>query len=211
MKTAETTTQARRLIAAIRANLAMPQMIMQLQRLLADGEPVTVEHVAATGGWRPEEVRAELKRHPGTDWHPDGRIAGFGLTLRPTPHAFTFDHKTVYGYCASDVLAFPIILGRPGVATSTCPVTGHHIHAELTPTQVLRLDPTDAVVTKVRPTEAVADVRAEICDLGNFFSSPAAASDWLAHHPQGKIDPVADDFAITRQAFTELGWAATSH
>jgi alkylmercury lyase len=155
-----------------------------------------------------EELRAELARHPGTDWDDDGRIVGFGLTLRPTPNKFTFDGRTVYGFCASDVLAFPVILGRPGVAESTCPVTGRHIRVEATPDRVIRVDPPEAVVSKVRPDHAVADVRTEVCALGSFFSSSEAAADWLAHYPQGKIVPITEDFEVTRQAMIELGWAA---
>lgn len=187
----------------------LPGLVPVLARLLAAGEPATVADVAKAGDWTPEQVCEALSRHPGTDWDADGRILGLGLTLRPTPHSFTFDGEggTVYGFCASDTLGFPAILGRAGVAGSTCPVTGQPIRVRLDTESVLRIDPPEAVVSKVRPAQALADIRAEACALGHFFASADAAADWLAQYPHGQVVPVAEDFEITRQTMAELGWA----
>lgn len=205
-----TTAEAQRLVTLVRAQFGLPDLMLYLTRLLAVGRPVTLEEAAAAGGWSPDELRAELGRHPGVDWDDDGRIAGFGLTLRPTQHRFTFDDRTVYAFCATDTFEFPVILGRPGVVESTCPSTGQPVRVELTPDRVVSIDPPQAVVSKVRPDSPVADVRAEICNLGSFFSSPQAAAQWLAHNPHGAIAPVAEDFEITRQAVIQLGWARDS-
>lgn len=86
-----------------------------------------------------------------------GRLVGFGLTLHPTPHAFTSDRRTLYAWCATDALQFPGSLDRAGVVESTCPATGTRIRVELTRTEVLDVDPPEAVVSKVRPTEPVGD------------------------------------------------------
>ena len=204
-------TQVQRMVSTTRANFALPDMIPVLDRLLAEGEPVSVTRLAAAGGWPVEQVHAQLERQPGTDWDDHGRIAGFAVSLRPTPHTFQFDGRILYGFCATAVLELPIILGRKGVAESTCPATGQQIHVELTPDRILQVDPSEAVVSKVRPAEAVTDVRAEICDLGNFFSSPAAAADWLKHHPDGQVASIADEFTVTQRAMRELGWTAPQH
>lgn len=189
------------------ASWPLPELVPHLMRLLVEaGEPVTIDQIATTGGWTAEQVKAALARHPRVDYAPDGRIAGFGLTLHPTPHAFTFEGRTVYGFCASDALQFPVVLNRPGVAGSVCPATGKPIRVEMIPTQVLAVEPATAVVTAMRPVEAVADIRA-YCDLGNFYASAAAAADWLAAHPDGEIRSVVDDFAITRESVIEFGWA----
>lgn len=186
----------------------LPGLVPVLARLLATGEPVTVADVAQAGGWAPGQVREALSRHPGTDWDAEGRVLGFGLTLRPTPHSFAFDGGgTVYGFCASDTLAFPVLLGRPGTAGSSCPVTGQPVRVDLNPDRVLRTDPPQAVVSKVRPAQALADIRAEACALGHFFASADAAAGWLAQYPHGQVVPVADDFEITRQTMIEIGWA----
>ncbi|WP_020501435.1 organomercurial lyase MerB [Sciscionella marina] len=199
-----------KLIGVVNANLAMPDLLPHLWRLLVDlGEPVSAEHLAAAGGWPMEKVQAELARQPGVDWDEHGRIAGFGLTLRPTPHAFTFDRRTVYGWCATDTLQFPRGLGHPGVVDSTCPATGQHIRIELTPNGIVRVDPPEALVSKMHLTRAVANLR-DLCDLGHFFSSRKVAADWLTAHPQGEVIPVAEEFQVVRRASTELGWTALS-
>ncbi|MDN4175839.1 organomercurial lyase [Nocardioides sp. SOB77] len=133
---------------------------------------------------------------------------GFGVTLRETPHRFTFDHQTVYTFCATDALEVSVMLGRSGVIESTCPAAGQPTRVELTPEQILSVDPPHAVVSKVRPDHAVDDIRAQVCALGNFFSSAEAAADWLAHNPDGKVVTIAEDFEVTKQAMTQLGWAA---
>lgn len=182
------------------------EQLRVLVRLLAEGEPVRVERLASEGGWPEEEVQAGLARHPSVEWDDQRRIAGFGMTLRPTPHRFDFDGKTVYGWCASDALLFPVLLGSPGIVSSTCPVTGRTITVEVTPEAVIQVDPPDAVVSSVRPTERVKDIRAEICGLGHFFSSRGAASPWLAEYPDGFVHSVAEDFEVHRQVMSELGW-----
>jgi alkylmercury lyase len=200
----------RKLTGVVNANLRMRDMFVRLWRLLVEaGEPVSVAQVAAAGGWPVGDVQAELDRQPGVDWSDDGRVAGFGLTLRPTPHAFTFDGRTVYGFCASDVMSFPAILGRAGIVESTCPATGQHIRVELSPDGVLAVDPPDAVVSKVHLTQAVENVR-DLCDLGHFFSSHEAAAGWSAAHPDGEVVPVADEFGVAGRAMVELGWAKSN-
>lgn len=165
------TDQARRLVDLIHDQFGLLDLPFHIGRLLADGKPVAVAQVAAAGDWSENQVRAELDRHPGTDLDDDGRIVGFGLTLRTTPHSFTFDDRTLYAFCASDALEAPVMLGQSGVVDSTCPATGEPIRVELTPDRLLSVDPAGAVVSKVRPDHAVADLRAEICALGNFFGS----------------------------------------
>jgi alkylmercury lyase len=196
----------RRMVDMIRANLAIPEMNLRLTRTLVEtGEPVDVARLAAAGGWSVKEVRAELARHPGIDWDEHGQIVGFGATLRPTGHSFTNGERTVYAWCASDALQFPFALG-PGLVESTCPTTGKRVRVQVTPERVVDVDPAEAVVSKVRPLEAVADSRADLCELGNFLASPESATEWLAAYPQGEVVPIADEFEIVRRAGHELGW-----
>jgi alkylmercury lyase len=103
---------------------------------------------------------------------------------------------------------FPVILGRPGIVESTCPATGQAIRLEVTPDGAERLDPPDVVVSAVRPTGALADVRASTCQLGHFFSSRAAATQWADEHPDGYIIPVEEAFRLDRAVIKQLGWDA---
>ena len=76
--------EVQRLVTLVRAQFGLPDLVLHLTRLLAAGHSTTAEEAAAAGDWTVDELRAELARRPGADWDDDGRIVGFGLTLRPT-------------------------------------------------------------------------------------------------------------------------------
>lgn len=77
-----------KLASLIRDQFGHQDLLLHLQRLLVTGRPVTIEHAATAGGWT-REPRAEPARHPGIDCDDHGRLIGFGLTLRPSPHRIT--------------------------------------------------------------------------------------------------------------------------
>lgn len=183
------------------------ELFPSLARLLAEGQPVAIDRLATAASWSVRDVEAALHQHPSVEWDEEGRLVGFGMTLHPTPHRFTFGGRTVFGWCASDALMFTVLLDRPGIVESTCPVSGRPIRVDVTPRAVLRVEPPDAVVSEVRPSERVGDVRADICAVGHFFSSREMAAGWLAQYPQGLLNSVAEDFEIHRQMMAELGWA----
>jgi alkylmercury lyase len=177
-------------------------------RLVAAGEPVGLQRLAAASGWSVEEVDAALDEQTSAERDDRGRLVGLALTLRPTSHRFTVDGRTLYAWCASDTLMFPVILGRPGIVESTCPQTGRPIRIEIAPDGVERLDPPETVLSAVRPTGAVVDVRTETCDLGHFYSSRAAAAPWADEHPDGYVLSVDEAFEVDRQVIAQLGWDA---
>jgi alkylmercury lyase len=177
-------------------------------RLLADGEPVALERLAAAAGWAVEDVEAALRAQTSAERDEQGRLVGLALTLRPTTHRVTIDGRTVFAWCASDTLMVPVILGRRALVQSTCPQTGEAIRVELAPDRVERLEPADAVVTAVRPAGQMSDVRSATCDHGHFFSSIAATSAWADAHPEGHIYPVEEAFRLDRQVIEQLGWDA---
>jgi len=177
-------------------------------RLLAEGAPVEVERLAAASGWSVAEIEAALDEQTSAERDDRGRLVGLALTLHSTPHRFTVDGRTLYAWCASDTLMVPVILGRPGVVESTCPQTGQPIRIELTPSGVEQVEPLGTVVSAVRPTGTLTDVRTTTCHHGHFFSSPGAAARWADQHPDGYILPVDDAFRLDRQVITQLGWAA---
>ena len=184
------------------------ELVPYAMRLLADGEPVALEELAAAAGRPLEEVEAALGERTSAELDADGRLVGLGLTLRPTPHRYLLDGRTVFAWCASDALTFPVVLGRPGVVESTCASTGQPIRVELTPDGVERVDPSAAVVSAVRPAGEVADVRSAICRHGRFFASPQAAARWAAEHPQAEIRPVVEAFAVDQAVVEQVGWGA---
>lgn len=176
------------------------ELLPHLVRLLADARAVEPREVAEAAGLQVAQVEEFLRAQPGTDWDDDGRIVGFGLTLRPTPHRFVVDGQVLYTWCATDTLVFPAILGRGAVVESACPVTSRPIRLEVTPDDVVSVEPPTAVVSQVHPAEAVEDIRGVVCRHGHFFSSPQAASEWAAEHPEGQVLSVSEAFDCARAA-----------
>ncbi len=182
------------------------ELFPHMWRLLADGRPVPLDRLAAASGRPVEQVRRVLSAHPSVEWGDQGRLVGFGLTLRPTPHKFTFEGRSVYGWCATDTLMFPVLLDKSGIVESVCPASHKSIRVEVTPDGVRSVDPPEAVVSEVRPDHPVEDVRAETCNLGHFFCSREAADAWLGAYPEGMLNTVDEDFDIHRRVLVQLGW-----
>jgi alkylmercury lyase len=194
--------QTTALIGRVEATELLPHAI----RLLSDGEPVALERVAEAAGCSVEDVEAAVTAQTSAERDDQGRLVGLALTLRPTNHRVTVGDRTLFAWCATDTLVVPVVLGRPALVESTCPQTGQPIRIELMPDRVQRIDPPDAVMTAVRPRDQLADVRADTCAHGHFFSSPAATAAWTDAHPDGHIYPVEEAFRLDRQVIKQLGW-----
>lgn len=179
-----------------------------LVRLIAHGEPLEIADLAAAVGLPAHDVEAILRVQPGTDWDEEGRLVGFGLTLRPTPHRFNVSGRTLYTWCAADAFLFTFILGEPAVAESTCPVTGEEIQVALSPEEVTAVSPPGAVISERLGPGLGADLRAEVCDHGHFFSSEDAAASWAAGHHDGEVRGVTEAFERARATCQALGWLA---
>jgi alkylmercury lyase len=194
--------QTTALITRVEAGELLPHAI----RLLAEGEPVALEQLAAAAGLAVEDVQAALAAQASAERDDQGRLVGLALTLRPTTHRITVDGRSLFAWCATDTLVVPVMLGRPAVIESTCPQTGRAIRIELTPDEVEHVDPPDAVMSAVRPRGELANVRSDTCDHGHFFSSRAATAAWAESHPDGHIYPVEEAFQLDRQVIKRLGW-----
>ncbi|GAA3573916.1 organomercurial lyase MerB [Amycolatopsis ultiminotia] len=169
-----------------------------LLRLLARGEPVTIAEVAAATGRPGEDVAQAVDRLGDTEYDDLGRIVGYGITLRPTPHRFTVDGTPLYTWCALDTLIFPAILDRSAQVESPCHTTGDPIRLTVEPDRVTDVEPETAVVSIVTPND-LASVRASFCNHVHFFTDTAAAQPWLSEHPGGSVLPVADAYQLGRE------------
>lgn len=163
---------------------------LTLLRLLARGEPVTIEELAAAHGQPTEDVRHALANSPDIEYDDQGRIVGAGLTLQSTPHRFEIDGRQLYTWCAMDTLIYPRLLGRPAHVTSPCQVTGAPIRLSIDGTGITSIDPATAIVSLVTPDD-LTSVRAAFCNYVHFFASEQAARPWLADHPDASVLPVA--------------------
>lgn len=173
---------------------------------LATGEPVAPERIAARAHQPVEAVLDLLRRSP-AEWDTDGRLVGFGLSLRPTRHRFEVDGRSLYAWCAPDTLGLPVVLGRPARVESPCFASGEPIRIEVAPDGVRRVDPVTAVVSIVTPSVELADVRRRLCHEQHFFASAAAAAEWHEQRPDAIVVSIADGFALTRRLFAR--WIET--
>jgi alkylmercury lyase len=208
---AELDAAAEEFTRGMRKYLSMPDLPIHFMRLLAaTREPVRLKDLAAAGGWSVGEVEAELRRDlwRGIHWSDDGRLAGFGLTLRETPHKITLGDATFYTHCAGDALGMPMILHVSAVIESSCPATGRPIRVELTPHELVSVDPAETVMSTVPLDGDYTDAIAEVCGNRNLFASAEAAAEWLAAVPQGRVTPIADELEALRRADADLRWSA---
>ncbi|MGH9105805.1 MAG: organomercurial lyase MerB [Acidimicrobiales bacterium] len=189
-------------IAAFEGHEHFPDLV----RLIARGDPVEVEDLAGSIGRPTGEVEQILRAQAGTDWDEKGRLIGFGLTLRPTPHRFSVCGRTLYTWCAADTFLFTLILGTPAVAESTCPVTGQEIRVALNPDAVVSISPPEAVISERLGSNLGGDLRGEVCDHGHFFSSQQAAAGWAVAHEDGEVLGVTEAFERARATCEALGW-----
>lgn len=174
-----------------------------LLRMLARGEPVSIDDLATETDTPVERVRQALAGPGDIEYDDQGRIVGNGITLRPTPHRFDVDGRQLYTWCALDTLVFPSMLGRPAQVESSCHATGAPIRVVVEPDRVVSVDPATAVVSIVMRTDRTA-IRASFCDQVHFFANPDAARGWLDQHPGASAVPVAEAQELGRPLIKSL-------
>lgn len=182
------------------------EVVPHLIRLLARGKPVSTAELAADAGEPIERVESWFRSQPGTDWDDEGRLVGFGLTLRPTTHKLVVDGTILYTFCALDTLIFTAMIGLPAVVESNCAATGRKIRIELTPSSVVSVDPPATVTSLLLPADHVADIRGSVCSQGHFFASSEDAQDWISQNPTGQVLSIEDGFQSSIAQCKELGW-----
>lgn len=178
-------------------------LLRPLLRLLAAGEPVTADQLAAETGRTRGQIRHTLTAMPDTEYDGEGRITGYGLTLNPTPHRYETDGRTLYTWCALDTLVFPAVLGHTAQVTSPCRATGEPVRLTVTPDGPADVEPATAVVSLVA-CQAPASVRTSFCNEIHFFTGAEAADEWLASHPGSRVLPVADAYAIQQPLIQQI-------
>jgi alkylmercury lyase len=156
-----------------------PGLYKALVRLLSRGEPVTIAELAAAAGQTFDDVQRAVTGWNDTEYDRQGRIIGWGLTLRPTPHRFNIDGKQLYTWCALDTLFFPAVIGRAARIESPCTATGVPIRLTVDSTEgVSALEPSTAAVSIVTP-EQMNSVRTAFCNPGRFFTTAnASIQEW---------------------------------
>lgn len=182
-----------------------------LLRLLAEGRPVTAADLAARANLPLEVVSdtfQEIKKQGG-EFNEAGHVVGNVLTLKPTPHRFVVNGRTLYAWCALDTIFLPGLLEETAEVESTCPVTGETIRLTITPDGVTQYSPAGTVLSIAVPGvscnreepagEADRAIRArESCQEMYFFGSRTAAEKWIKDYPGVEIFTVEEAWQLAR-------------
>ena len=185
------------------ADFQSQRALLTLYRLIAGGEPVSVERLAVKLGLDDDAVRSLLGRLPPSTFQYDGpgRIIGFGgLSQSPTRHRFAVGGRGLYTWCAFDGLFLPELLDSPARIVTACPVTRVDIRLTVTPDGVEKTDPDGVVMSFVVPETAGyrADLRDTFCRYVNFFASDQAGATWLTENAGAVILSLAEAYALGR-------------
>jgi alkylmercury lyase len=174
-----------------------------LYRELAKGRPVDEARLACALGMSTAEARALFQRESikGLVYADSrGLVLGFGgLAAAPTMH---HDLST---WCAWDSLFIPEILGRPARVASCDPESGEHVHLIVTPERIEWVEPSEAVISFVRPDMQIfgtsaAKVMARFCHFIFFFASRSSGERWTAKKPGTFLYSLDEAFALAKRS-----------
>jgi hypothetical protein len=169
-------------------------------------EASALEPVAERFGRRAGGVLAELADQDFLTLDDEGRIrAAYPFSAVPTPHRVAIaGGAEVWSMCAVDALGIPVMLDRDAVITSADPVTGQPVTVTVTGGQTV-WQPSDAVVFVGR--RCCAGPAAQVCcDVLNFFTGDATATQWAEAHPEvvGQVLDQAESERLGAQIFGHL-------
>ena len=177
-----------------------------LLALLARGEPVTDQQLAAQTSRPVGEVTAILARWPNV--HRDGRhrvVAFGGLSLRPTAHDFVVAGRQLFTWCAWDTLFLPALLDAPAEIRSTCPLTKTPVRLRIDAGGIADAEPADLHVTfPAVATASTASIVESFCCHVHFVAGHHAARRWLRDHPDGRVLSLRDAYEVGQLATVSL-------
>lgn len=144
-----------------------------------------------------------LTSWPGVYRDDDGHLVGiWGLAAEAVSEhrVAAVGGGSAWAWCALDPLFILPAIGATAEVTSRCPTRGADIRLTVAPTLITSLEPSSSVVSFLVPDHPfAADVRETFCHFVNFFSSPAAADEWVTAHPDTFWVPVEDAAEVGRR------------
>ena len=174
--------------------------------MLADtGTPVSPDALAQALDCPREKVLETLRLSPEVEYDPAGNLAGLGLTLPQTRHQLLLGEQSFYGWCAPDVLVFPVVLACPARIVSSCPVTGTGIQLTVKEDHIEDLSPASATVSIVKDggmlgkLKEAGCIRQGSCDHQLFFTSQQVVAPWVSEHADFIVFPVEEAFQGLRE------------
>lgn len=175
----------------------------QILQLLAEGQPVTPERLAAIAGQPVEFIRttfAALQRC-GCEFNEQGALIGDALTLTPTRHRFRVKNHDLYAWCALDTLFLPALINQTAEIMSTCPQTGAVIHLTVSSDGIEAVSPPETALSIVFTSGCTSGINGSFCGQIHFFVSHEAAVEWVDRRTDFAVLSVGDAFELARQVY----------
>jgi len=141
--------------------------------LLAEGEPLPIDQLAAETGVEIDRLR-ELLVSVRSQFDDEGRLVDlFGMTLERTPHRLEIGSNVVFSCCALWAHVIPTLINRSIVVHSTDPVSRELVQLSISPEGIECVEPVHAMATMAvaNARDITADVCAAFCCQVKHFVS----------------------------------------
>lgn len=185
------------------------RLSLSVYRRLGRGDAPTKRDLVQETGLSEEIVRTFLESWPAlTEIDETGRITGFrGLTLRPTDHLLDISGRSLFTWCAWDLLFLPGILvpHERAAGQTRCPVTNRKIRVTLRAFTVESVHPETALATFPLPSPD-RHIREGFCCQTYFLASDNAAREWKNDHPYASFLSLSKACEIGRELNQGLAW-----
>ena len=159
--------------------------------------------IADAAGVPLDQAEAALRAIEDIEWTADGRVEGFGLTRRPTPHRFRIGDAELYTWCAMDTLIFAALIDRPVQIQSPDGATGEPLRLATDRQRLIAADPPSIAVSWFFDA-AASGIRASVCQFGHFFASRESAAEWATRYPQGGVLTLDEAMDASRSLVVEM-------
>ncbi len=185
------------------SDLFSQRVLLTLYRLVAKGDPITLERLGGAVGADRDLVMEAIGAVPPSRLQYDeaGSIIAFaGLSQVPANHRFMFGGLELFTWCAFDGLFLPELLDGTAGISSICPVTESEIRVTASKYGLEVIEPDGAVMSFVMPDHGscCADMRGTFCNHVNFLASRQAGEIWLEHNAKAVILSLDEAFVLGR-------------
>lgn len=174
---------------------------LQALRLLAEGQPVSAERLAAKLNLPVALVNSifDQKRASAGEWNDEGHLIGSALTLVPTQHSIRVKSQELYAWCAFDTLILPVLIGESVQVVSPDPITGELIHLTITPSGIKESVPKTTLISIDLSGSQITGPQSLGCKRMHFFSSNETAVQWQKKQEGTTIMTLDEAFQIVKE------------
>lgn len=183
-------------IEAFQADKEVVKDAFSLMRLILESkQPLSASQIADMLQISENKAAAMLNRmRPyGAEFNEEGKLVGYGLTLVPTPHRYTANEHTFYGWCAPDTIFFPPFFRHTALIESPDPISGNKISLTISDKGIEKVEPSTSVVSSRFKGAVFSNVRGSVCYYGHFFESFDTASKYASIQKSAEVEVLSPE------------------